>query len=386
MSTVNNGPQIVRSGLVLDLDASYMRSYSPNVMPNPTNIFAWSGTGNNNCTLSGDTTITRQYGSIPLKMVMTGTDPYTGTYNDSSWNLAPAASGQTWTLSFYAKASETVTGNCYIFGANSSGNYIEAFATSFTVTTSWQRFTLTSTFSNASTAFIQMRFGGSSGQVGKTIWWDGLQVERASSATTFNPYYFGNTAWKDVSGNGNNATVESSVSFGAAYGGGLTTLNSNTNANQKIYGTFSLNNANYTWEIWYTNNGSQGGDPSGFGVTDAGGISSNGFRANSGTSVQQWVGGSIMGQTISTDSTPKQVVLRRSGTTFNSFSNGVLIGTVTAASTSATFVNYSMNHHISTASNNGWNGTYYIARMYNRTLSDAEVMQNYQATKTRFGL
>ena len=176
MSTVNNGPQIVRTGLVLGLDASNMRSYSPNVMHNPTNIFAWSGTGNNNCTLSGDTTITRQYGSIPLKMVMTGTDPYTATYGSSINNLAPAASGQTWTLSFYAKSSETVTGNCYIFGANSSGAYIEAASTSFTVTTSWQRFTFTTTLGNASTAFIQMRFGGSSGQVGKTIWWDGVQL------------------------------------------------------------------------------------------------------------------------------------------------------------------------------------------------------------------
>jgi hypothetical protein len=195
------------------------------------------------------------------------------------------------------------------------------------------------------------------------------------------------TTWYDLSGNGNNATVESNVSFNSSYGGGLTTLNNAINANQSIYGTFNLSSANYTWEIWYTNNGSQGGDASGFGVTDASGVSSNGFRANSNSSVQQWVGGSLtVGQTISTANTPKQVVLRRSGTTFNSFSNGVLIDTDTAASTSATFVNYSMNCSGCTASNNGWNGTYYIVRMYNRALSDAEILQNYNAQKIRFGL
>ena len=195
------------------------------------------------------------------------------------------------------------------------------------------------------------------------------------------------TTWYDLSGTGNNATVESSVSFNSPYGGGLTTLNNVSNTNQKIYGTFSLSSANYTWEIWYTNNGSQGGDASGFGVTDSGGVSSNGFRANSGTSVQQWVGGSLtVSQTISTSSSPKQVVLRRSGTTFNSFSNGVLIDTDTAANTSGTFVNYSMNYNSATSSNNGWNGTYYIVRMYNRTLSDAEILQNYNAQKGRFGL
>jgi hypothetical protein len=195
------------------------------------------------------------------------------------------------------------------------------------------------------------------------------------------------TTWNDVSGNGYNATVESGVSFNYTYGGGLTTLNSAVNTNQKITGTFNLSSANYTWEIWYTNNGSQGGDASGFGVTDASGVSSNGFRANSDSSVQQWVGSSLtVGQTISTASTPKQVVLRRSAITFNSFSNGVLIDTDTAASTSATFVNYSMNCSTCTASNNGWNGTYYIVRMYNRALSDAEIAQNYNAVKTRFNL
>ena len=195
------------------------------------------------------------------------------------------------------------------------------------------------------------------------------------------------TTWYDLSSNNHNATVESSVSFGPTYGGGLTTLNDATNANQKIYGTFSLSSANYTWEIWYTNNGAQGGDASGFGVTDASGVSSNGFRANSDSSVQQWVGGSLtVGQTISTASTPKQVVLRRFGTTFNSFSNGVLIDTDTAASTFGTFVNYSMNCRSCTASNNGWNGTYYIVKMYNRALSDAEVIQNFNALRTRFGI
>ena len=86
MSAVNNGPQIVRSGLVLDLDASYMRSYSPNVMPNPTDIFAWAGVNAANAaTLSRDTSMTRQYGSIPMKMAVTGNDPFTNTINSVSY-------------------------------------------------------------------------------------------------------------------------------------------------------------------------------------------------------------------------------------------------------------------------------------------------------------
>jgi hypothetical protein len=388
MSTVNNGPQIVRSGLILDLDASYMRSYSPNVHPNPTNIFAWSGTGNNNCTLSGDSSITRQYGSIPLKMVMTGTDPYTGTYNVSTWNLAPAANGQTWTLSFYAKGSETLTGNCFIFGANSSGNYIEAPSTSFTVTSSWQRFTFTATFSNASTAYIQIRFGGASGQVGKTIWWDGVQVERASSATTFNPYYFGNTVWRDVSGSSYNGTINTAtflspnpssivfstvssdfVSLGNVFAGlvDLTLecfVKFSTQTTQ--YGgviSKTLDNTN-GWEIRV---GSYTSTTTGLAFRYVGDTASVGFNTtfNNGT----WYHIVATG-TNGSQKTYVNGVQDNSGSytlTPSANSNSLLLGRLAYA---GLYVNMNMNS----------------ARIYNRALSASEVSQNFQATKTRFGL
>lgn len=382
MSTVNNGPQIVRNGLVLDLDAGYMRSYSPNVHPNSTNIFAWSGTGNNNCTLSGDISVSRQYGSTPLKMVMTGTDPYTGTYNVSTWNLAPAANGQTWTLSFYAKASETVTGNCYIFGANSSGNYIEAFATSFTVTTSWQRFTLTSTFSNASTAFIQMRFGGSSGQVGKTIWWDGVQVERASSATAFNPYYFGNTVWKDISGNNYNGTFGPSTQTPVFDGGNkgsilfdgsndfveITTslgiLNQYTimfwarrDAESKMP-VAARTNTNFYWfgdNSWYYTHGGVAGEyyyskPTSIPVGTWGCY----CVVYNGSNVSIYRQGIYQGQQSTTGAA--------------NWTTGMIIGYWAGGSTYA------------------WQGPISTVMMYNRALSASEVSQNYEADKTKFGL
>ena len=382
MSTVNNGPQIVRSGLILDLDASYMRSYSPNVMPNPTNIFAWSGTGNNNCTLSGDTTITRQYGSIPLKMVMTGTDPYVGSYNSSIWNLAPAASGQTWTLSFYAKGSETLTGNCYIFGANSGGGYIEAAATSFTVTTSWQRFTFTTTLGNASTAFIQMRFGGSSGQVGKTIWWDGVQVERASSATTFNPYYIGNTTWRDVSGNINNGSFGPSTqtpTFTNSNGGAIVFDGSNdfveVTSNLGILNQYTImfwarrdaesrmpvaarTSTNFYWfgdNSWdYTHGGVSGeyyySKPTSIPLGSWGCY----CVVYNGANVSIYRQGIYQGQQSTNGSA--------------NWSAGMIIGYWAGGSTYA------------------WQGPISIVMMYNRALNVSEVVQNYEATKTRFGL
>ena len=385
MSTVNNGPQIVRTGLILDLDAGYMRSYSPNVMPNPTNIFAWSGTGNNNCTLSGDTTITRQYGSIPLKMVMTGTDPYTATYGSSINNLAPAASGQTWTLSFYAKASETVTGNCFIFGANSGGGYIEAPSTSFTVTTSWQRFTFTTTLGNASTAFIQMRFGGSSGQVGKTIWWDGVQLERASSATAFNPYYIGDTIWRDVSGSNYNGTFTNGPTFSNTNSGTIVFPGNTDNRIQTSYGpTFT----NFTISLWFKDNNSvQYGRLLDKSYTGGFWLGRNGSTANS------WGGGILESSPpygiylTLTDGQWHFLTSIRSGTSHILYGDGITNTTNNVVSSTAL--------DTTTLAIGGWSGgvgsqqfTGNISNVlfYNRALTATEVLQNYEATKTRFGL
>ena len=395
MSTVNNGPQIVRSGLILDLDAGYMRSYSPNVMPNPTNIFAWSGTGNNNCTLSGDTTITRQYGSIPLKMVMTGTDPYVGSYNSPTWNLAPAASGQTWTLSFYAKASETVTGNCFIFGANSGGGYIEAPSTSFTVTTSWQRFTFTTTLGNASTAFIQMRFGGSSGQVGKTIWWDGVQLERASSATAFNPYYFGNTLWKDVSGNNNNGTFGASTAeptYSNQNGGVIVFDGTNDFVSISSLASFNFGSAMSVF-VWHKN---IGGDYRGVIANTYGG---GGFDLRYGR--EDFFGGGNNGTILNVYINTSSGTFSRSinaelnvwgnygftytGSSLIAYKNGVSFSTI-SASGNVSVTSNSVIIGKNLVGSEFLSGNVAIVFIYNRALSASEIMQNFQATKTRFGL
>ena len=400
MSTVNNGPQIVRSGLVLDLDASYMRSYSPNVMPNPTNIFAWSGTGNNNCTLSGDTTITRQYGSIPLKMVMTGTDPYVGSYNSSIWNLAPAASGQTWTLSFYAKGSETLTGNCYIFGANSGGGYIEAPATSFTVTTSWQRFTFTTTLGNASTAFIQMRFGGSSGQVGKTIWWDGVQLERASAATTFNPYYFGNTSWRDISGNNNNGTLYNSPTFNGSNGGNMVFNGTNNYLQANINSNILDGDPDFSVEFFvkrtadFVSSGFWGIGGAGQGYSIEGWTPTtneihldlyDSTRLSSGVSypLNTWVHvvWAKSGSQISTSTTKLYVNSNLSTLTLTrAQTTGPRYNTSTAG------VGISLGRINGDANSNYAPITIGLFRIYSRPLSTTEVSQNYQSVKSRFGL
>ena len=120
-------------------------------------------------------------------MVVNGNDPYTLSYNNSQWNVADAKQGDTWTFSVYAKADQATTGELFIFEVNAAGGYNTAPAVGISITTSWQRFSFTRTFTTAAVA-IQVRLDGpNSGGAGRTIWWDGIQVEKSATASPFSP-------------------------------------------------------------------------------------------------------------------------------------------------------------------------------------------------------
>ncbi len=383
MSTVNNGPQIVRSGLVLDLDAGYMRSYSPNVMPNPTDIFAWCGAAfANNCTLSRDSTITRQYGSIPLKMTVTGSDSNFQSYNSSIWNLAPALNGQTWTISVYAKASVASTfGQIFIFPANASGNNLPTFgANSFTITNSWQRFSLTYTIiGEPTTAFIQMRLDGSN-TAGEIIWFDGLQVERASAATTFNPYYFGNTVWKDVSGNNRTGALTNGPLFNTSNYGNIAFDGSDDYVTTS---NIALSFTTFSMECLVKYNSLSGNQ----------GL----FTYNNANTINLWKGGglgmrwevnnndqSITGANDLATGVWYHFVGVYNGSQGILYRNGVVYaGPTTLTSHTSEAASFEIGRY---AAAGNTNGSIAIAKFYTRALTAAEVSQNYEATKTRFGL
>ena len=184
------GPKkIVTDGLILYYDPANSEAYTPssgrNYHPNPTDIFAWSGTGANNAILSRDT-ISSPVGNTPLKMVTTGGDAHTFTYLTSNWNLTDASMGQTWTVSVYAKADRNTTGQIFIFETTNAGtSLLVVRQRTFNLTTEWQRYDYTVTFTNTSTTKLQIRLDGRDIFDGSTIWWDGLQVELSSGVSAF---------------------------------------------------------------------------------------------------------------------------------------------------------------------------------------------------------
>lgn len=188
------GPRVSAEDLLLCVDPQNIKSWSENVHPNPKDIGSWATSGSN-CTLSRDATVTDSpVNGVPLKMVVTGSDPYTITYNTSTWNIASAANGDTWTFSVYAKASVQTQAQLFIFATSGGSGFLQAPAGGITVGTEWQRFSFTTTFTNALTTNIQVRLDGPDSGFGTdgitvpTIWWDGIQVEKNSSATKFSPY------------------------------------------------------------------------------------------------------------------------------------------------------------------------------------------------------
>ena len=166
-------------GLNSVYESMLYRIFPDNMFSNTKDIFNWSSTNAAGCTLSRDTSQVSPIGGSSLKMAVTGTDPQTGTYNTSAWNITTAAAGQKWQLRVFVKASASTTAQPFLFSANSSGTYLEAIAKTVNIGTDWTEIVHEATFTNASTAFVQCRLDGpDSGGTGVNLWWDGLQIRR----------------------------------------------------------------------------------------------------------------------------------------------------------------------------------------------------------------
>jgi hypothetical protein len=216
------GPNIVEDGLVLSLDPANQKSYSPNMFPFPTDFFSFATTGGR-VSVSRDI-ISSPVGNTPIKLTQTSTGGrgYTTSHNNAMFNVVSASVGETWTFSYWAKASVVRAGSgaSYIFGANSSGVAFVAGAWlnlsgvgGRQYTQQWQRFTHTFTFTNPDVAFIHIRVDtDNDAEIGDEYWFDGFQVERSSSATPFNPNYYGNII-NDMSNNGNDGILTGNILF-----------------------------------------------------------------------------------------------------------------------------------------------------------------------------
>ncbi len=377
---ITYNPRTITDGLVLALDAANKKSYSQNEFQYSTDIVTFSGTSANAATITRDT-ISSPVGNTPLKMVVTGNDPHVGMYNTPSKNIAPAANGQTWIASVYVKANVATTGAIFIFGAAADGNVFNAVtgqisAGGVSIGTDWTRVSYAFTFTKG-ISFIQVRLDGPElSGAGQTVWWDGLQVERVPSGTTtptpFTSSYYGGSVYKDLVGS-NNGTLVNYPTYSGSNSGSLVFDGTNdyitssfaTASGQAVtysgwlYSTETVTYRNFVDSvtarpmIWWNNSGQVEFDAA--------------FYTTPAVYRNQWV----------------YVALSKpSGSSSASYYvNGVLVGTGSAYTTPALTPTW-----FNRAAGQTWRGNCSVIQAYNRALSAAEIQQNYNALKSRFGL
>jgi hypothetical protein len=390
MST--RGPmQVSPSGLVFYYDTFNSKSYkgqpTTNVAVNPLDLFAWCTSGANAATLARDTsTSLSPAGGIPMKMTTTGNDPYTNTYASSPWNLAAAASGQTWTYSAWVKANRSLSVSLFLFEAASNGTYLTHNAQSYTATTEWQRVSITSTFSNASTAYVQARVDGpDSYTAGDVVWWDGLQVEQKSYATQFAA--------------GTRTVTNGLVDLTENYTVNLTNAGYDSNANITFNGSSNYitaytipdsfwNAGSWSVSVWIKFNAvSKGSDNAIFGhgvasysnglhLAERNSVVYFGFYSNdlSGTiplAANKWYN---IVWVFNYSTKLKQIYV-----------NGVFDTSGGSVGYSGTGTNTEFGRY-PWSTGNLTNSTISSIYGYNKVLTASEVLQNYNRTKSRFGL
>jgi hypothetical protein len=358
---------------------------------NPLDLYTWASSGNTS-TWSRDTTIfPSPVNGIPLKEVSSGTDSYSSTYNNPGNNISAASSGQTWTVSVYALAAAGTNLQVWIFGSNSSGNYIELNAQSFTATGVWQRISISMTFTNGSTAYVQARVATSTN--GATVWWDGLQVEQKSYPTQFTTGT--RSATQGLLPLISNTTINlSNVSFTLnaqiTYDGtddyinlgNLGTIGTtysiecvfNSSAVTSYRNIFDMNYATYPGVTGNVGPRLEQTTGAGINVLWSGVTNNNGLYNSTNTFA------------ISAN-TNYHVVFVQNGSSGAMFVNGILRSQVNnTQGYIQTFGDVNLGRGFSLAGDRYFIGSLPLFKIYNQALSSDQVKQNYKQYKSRFNL
>lgn len=382
----------IASGLQFYLDAYSTDSLSQNVHPNPTDLYGWyNSTSGNNATFSRDT-IASPVGNTPIKMVVTGADPYMNTYSNPQWNLHSALSGETWVLSAYVKADAATTCELFILGGNADGSYNgDGTAAAFSIDTNWQRVTTSVTLSNVNTRYIQVRLDGpNAGGTGRTLWFDGVQLERGSTPTTFNPK--NGSTWYDLSGNGRNATRQTLPKISNFNGQNRTLTFDGTNRCIGSISNITTNSAR-TMSAWFKGS-SNDRIPISLGTTSVANEAFSMVPQTSNTiNVYGLTGpydetGIAAGKNILDNNWHNVVLTWNAGNPgiIGAWVDGVNSGNLTRSSGKA----YSTSNGYIVGNwgnvDRYWNGDIAQVYGYNRVLSQSEIQYNYNIARSRFGL
>jgi hypothetical protein len=202
-------------------------------------------------------------------------------------------------------------------------------------------------------------------------------------------YVGGSTTWTDLSRNGNNGTLINGPTFNNANGGSLVFNGTDEYGTIPYDSDFNLSSTDYTLEGWFNSNNFGSGQQ--LITKDTYGSSFDWclFIPNS-TSLAIFSNATTTNvtATVPTMNTGRWyhfVVTSISGT-IRIYLNSVLYQTGIMSTSNASQVKVTIGCAGWNSPNGFMNGKIPILRVYRKGLTSGEVLQNYNATKTRFGL
>lgn len=413
MSTVNNGPQIVRSGLVLNLDAGNSKSYSTNRLQalgtgiTTQNVtFPIEGTGTFQRVASG--TVIGGYTVKPNDVVYSYALGVGGCHYHG--NTAPIPSGTYLTFSsdyLVTGATTYVINNQLLAVENYGGSALSgAIGVPNSLQNIWQRVSFTSgpTSATGTQAMFLYPGGCGGGRLADsgTLYFRNPKVEWTNVDTGNSTFSATSNIglWYDLSGNGNNGTLagangipassyanKGSLLFDGVDDSVLITNNATLRPSTELTIEYVIKGATPAgWNpiIGYGNGDYTNGNYLCW--VETGGALNSLCRINNSGTVTEYRQYSGIG--ISSTVLKCMSFTMRIGDSIRSYYNGVDTNTPTVLPSGGAFYygGTASAYQISGAGGAWLNGNIYYIRLYNRALTASEISQNYEATKTRFGL
>jgi hypothetical protein len=214
-----------------------------------------------------------------------------------------------------------------------------------------------------------------------------LNLDAANPRSYPQPY--NGTVWADLSGNGNTGVLTNGAAYNATNGGSIVFDGTNDSVNLSQSNTIDVNSL--TWSGWF--NGIYSAQRAFLFIGNAVGQAISPYKIFIGTIVQSgqnrlrinYNNVATVNLSNLVDNNTYNLSITYNGTTTIMYVNGVAIGSSTAMSGNLNSKTYA--YIGSTAqSSEFFSGKIYNTYLYNRALSSSEVLQNFNATRARFGI
>lgn len=212
---------------------------------------------------------------------------------------------------------------------------------------------------------------------------DGLVL--SLNAADKNSYPGSGTTWRDLSGNNANMSLVNSPTFNSGNGGSIVFDGVDDYGQGSVPVLPAANNSPLTLEAFAMNTAG-GSWKTVLGTAST--FTQIGFNGNDFYAGRNVGGGNLLVQVATvTPNTWYQLVMTYNGSTADMYLNGVLIksGQNIGSNGNSNGVHTLSTYALNVAAE-PLNGRIAVARVYNRALSASEILQNYNAQKSRFNL